>query len=576
MRPVEGLALGDRYRLVRRIAIGGMGEVWVANDRALGREVAVKLLREEYAGNEDFLERLRTEARNSAALSHPNIAQMYDYGEQNQSGYLVMELVMGEPMADLLEREPVLTPSKLLPILAQTARALHAAHQAGVVHRDVKPGNILLEPRGIVKITDFGVSLAANQIPMTATGMVMGTAQYLSPEQAIGQAATGASDVYALGIVAYESVAGNRPFTGSTPVDIAVAHVNEKVPPLPAHVHPSLASLIYAMLAKDPKARPMPASALAQTLDDLVETIARDPWGATARSGGASRRSRRTQPARHGAAPPPSSPTPLEIPEELRSRPLPTVTSAHLRAADRAARPAPTGAPSRAAQSAASAASGYSSLSAPSAASAASAPPASSSTPVFDGQAFPPPPPPPPAPADAASAESRALPWERSSGQDEPATPAPRSYPPRREVREAASAAASRRPEGGPTTSRPPAQGPDRRASSSSAAGVTRAERRRASQDAPAVRTSTTTGQRIGGFAKGFSWPLLALLGLLLVVLVATLLGGGDDRAEGAGPVLNVTRSLSSSPDLASDDGMMLSIAPGPFGSAAPTTSKDS
>ena len=175
-------------------------------------------------------ERLRTEARNSAALSHPNIAQMYDYGEQNSSGYLVMELVMGEPMADLLEREPVLMPSKLLPILSQTARALHAAHLAGVVHRDVKPGNILIEPRGGVKITDFGVSLAANQIPMTATGMVMGTAQYLSPEQAIGQAATGASDVYALGIVAYESVAGNRPFTGTTPVDIAVAHVNEKVP----------------------------------------------------------------------------------------------------------------------------------------------------------------------------------------------------------------------------------------------------------------------------------------------------------------------------------------------------------
>ncbi|MEK8226740.1 penicillin-binding transpeptidase domain-containing protein [Oerskovia sp. M15] len=183
VRPVEGLSLGDRYRLVRRIAIGGMGEVWVANDGALGREVAVKVLREEYAGNEDFLERLRTEARNSAALSHPNIAQMYDYGEQNSSGYLVMELVMGEPMADLLEREPVLSPSRLLPILAQTARALHAAHLAGVVHRDVKPGNILLESRGVVKITDFGVSLAANQIPMTATGMVMGTAQYLSPSR---------------------------------------------------------------------------------------------------------------------------------------------------------------------------------------------------------------------------------------------------------------------------------------------------------------------------------------------------------------------------------------------------------
>ncbi|MDF2846523.1 MAG: protein kinase [Oerskovia sp.] len=570
MRPVEGLALGDRYRLVRRIAIGGMGEVWVANDSALGREVAVKLLREEYAGNEDFLERLRTEARNSAALSHPNIAQMYDYGEQNQSGYLVMELVMGEPMADLLEREPVLMPSKLLPILAQTARALHAAHVAGVVHRDVKPGNILLEPRGVVKITDFGVSLAANQIPMTATGMVMGTAQYLSPEQAIGQAATGASDVYALGIVAYESVAGNRPFTGSTPVDIAVAHVNEKVPPLPAHVHPSLASLIYAMLAKDPKARPMPASALAQTLDDLVEAIARDPWGATARAGGPSRRSRRAQPARHGAAPPPSSPTPLEIPEELRSRPLPTISSP--RSQD-SARSTQSG---YSAPSGYSAQTGHSALSAPSAASAAAAPAAPPSTPVFDGQAFPPPPPPPPAPPVPGPAEPTALPWERASAPvaaDPPPTDAPRSYPPRREMRSGASATRPRRAESGPTPSRTTVQGDPGRAAP---AGVTRAERRRASQDAPPVRTSTTTGQRIGGFAKGFSWPLLALLGLLLVVLVATLVGGGDGRSEGAASAPNVTRSLHSSPDLTSDDGMMLSTVPGPSGSSAPTTSKDS
>src|SRR5690606_12549760 len=129
-------------------------------------------------------------ARNSAALSHPNIAQMYDHGEANGSGYLVMELVEGEPMADLLEREPVLPPVRLLPILAQTARGLHAAHLSGVGHRDVKPGNILLARAGTLKITGLGVPLAANQVPMTATGMAMGTAQYLSPEQAVGQAAT--------------------------------------------------------------------------------------------------------------------------------------------------------------------------------------------------------------------------------------------------------------------------------------------------------------------------------------------------------------------------------------------------
>lgn len=279
MKPEAQMALGGRYRLVRQIAVGGMGEVWVAHDESLARDVAVKVLREEFAGNSDFLDRLRTEARNSAALSHSNIAQLYDYGEQQGSGYLVMELVHGEPMSDLLEREPVLPVLRLLSILSQTARALHAAHVAGVVHRDVKPGNILLERSGEVKITDFGVSLAANQIPMTAAGMVMGTAQYLSPEQAIGKAATGASDIYALGIVAYESIVGNRPFTGATPVDIAVAQVNETVPPLPSTVHSGLADLVMRMLAKDPLDRPRSGAILARTFDLLADEIAADPWG---------------------------------------------------------------------------------------------------------------------------------------------------------------------------------------------------------------------------------------------------------------------------------------------------------
>jgi serine/threonine-protein kinase len=294
MRPVEGLTLGERYTLVRRIAMGGMGEVWVARDEKLAREIAVKVLREEYTGNEDFLRRLRTEARNSSTLVHPNIAQMFDYGEERGAGYLVMELVLGEPLADLLEREPVLQPARLLPILAQTARGLHAAHLAGVVHRDVKPGNILLEHTGTVKITDFGVSVAQNQVPMTATGMVMGTAQYLSPEQAVGQSATGASDIYALGVVAYEATAGRRPFTGRTPVDIAIAHVNAPVPLLPTSVHPGLAETITKMLEKDPAQRISSADQLARHLDVLAAEIAEDPFGS-------SRYARRTR--RDGQAP---------------------------------------------------------------------------------------------------------------------------------------------------------------------------------------------------------------------------------------------------------------------------------
>ena len=271
MKPVAETALGGRYRLLSRIAVGGMGEVWVAHDESLARDVAVKVLREEFAGDAGFLERFRAEARNSAQLSHPNIAQLYDYGEQDGSGYLVMELVLGEPMSDLLDRQPVLPTRRLLPILAQTARALHAAHVAGVIHRDVKPGNILLARSGRVKITDFGIATASNQIPMTATGMVMGTAQYLAPEQAIGRAATPASDIYSLGIVAYESLVGNRPFTGPTAVDIAVAHVNTPVPAMPSDVEPELAALVMRMLDKDPEVRPRSAASLARTLDGMLD-----------------------------------------------------------------------------------------------------------------------------------------------------------------------------------------------------------------------------------------------------------------------------------------------------------------
>jgi len=270
MKPAIGLILGGRYRLRGRLAVGGMGEVWVGHDDSLARDVAVKVLREEFAGDPGFLDRFRTEARNSALLSHPNIAQLYDYGEQDGSGFLVMELIRGEPLSDLLAREPILSVNRLLPILAQTARGLHAAHVAGVVHRDIKPGNLLLSREGRVKITDFGVSLATNQVPMTAAGMVMGTAQYLSPEQAIGRPATPASDIYSLGIIAYEAIQGHRPFTGATSVDIAIAHVKEEVPPITEPVPPELDALIMRMLAKEPADRPRSAASLARMLDAMV------------------------------------------------------------------------------------------------------------------------------------------------------------------------------------------------------------------------------------------------------------------------------------------------------------------
>ncbi|MBO9568048.1 MAG: serine/threonine protein kinase [Cellulomonas iranensis] len=322
MRTAPGVALGGgRYRLLRRIAVGGMGEVWEANDDALARAVAVKVLRAEFAGDAGFLERFRTEARNSASLHHPHIAALFDYGEQDGSAYLVMELVVGEPLSDLLEREPVLAPQRLLPVLAQTARGLHAAHLAGVVHRDVKPGNILLARSGKVKITDFGVSLASNQKTMTATGMVMGTAQYLSPEQAVGRPATPLSDLYSLGVVAYEALAGKRPFTGPTAVDIAVAHVNDPVPPLPAAVDRKLAALVLRLLSKEPSERPASGEELAALLDQLVPrtppsgvavlvskpTRARDEHRTSARSSSAA--PERTHPGGASSAPPSYAPS---------------------------------------------------------------------------------------------------------------------------------------------------------------------------------------------------------------------------------------------------------------------------
>lgn len=273
MIPAKGLRLGDRYDLRERIAIGGMGEVWIAWDDHLHRNVAAKVLRAEFVGESLFLDRLRAEARNAAGLSHQNIAAMYDYGEADGSGYLIMEYVPGEPLSELLAREGTLTPDQVLPILAQTARGLHAAHRAGVVHRDIKPANLLLTPDGYVKLTDFGISLGSNQAPMTAAGMVMGTAQYLPPEQAMGRPATAAGDIYGLGVVAYEVLVGRRPFTGKTQVDIAFAHVNKPVPAMPESIDARVRAVVEQMLAKDPEQRPRSAASLARSLEELARLL---------------------------------------------------------------------------------------------------------------------------------------------------------------------------------------------------------------------------------------------------------------------------------------------------------------
>ena len=235
-----GVRLGDRYELVGRIAVGAMGEVWRARDTTLLRTVAVKVMRSEYTGDQSFLARFRTEARNAASLSHPNIAPVHDYGEAMAEGehvaYLVMELIDGDPLSDLLDHGTGLDAPSLLGILEQTASGLGAAHRNGVVHRDVKPGNLMIRPDRSVKITDFGISRAADHVPLTETGMVVGTAAYLSPEQAMGREVTPASDVYSLGVVGYQCLAGRLPFQIESPVAVALAHVNQQPPPLPLEI----------------------------------------------------------------------------------------------------------------------------------------------------------------------------------------------------------------------------------------------------------------------------------------------------------------------------------------------------
>ncbi len=269
MRPSTNTTLGGRYDLTERIAIGGMGEVWKARDKVLGRIVAVKILKEEYTGDPGFLECFRAEARHTALLNHPGVANVFDYGEEEGSAYLVMELVPGEPLSAIIERERKLDPDRILNIIAQAARALAAAHAQGLVHRDVKPGNLMITPDDRVKVTDFGIARLADQVPLTATGQVMGTAQYLAPEQATGQQATPSSDMYSLGIIGYESLAGKRPFTGESQIAIALAQVNDPPPPLPADVPAAAAALIMCLLSKNAAHRPTNATALASAIDAI-------------------------------------------------------------------------------------------------------------------------------------------------------------------------------------------------------------------------------------------------------------------------------------------------------------------
>ena len=280
-----GQTLGGRYRLIELLGSGGMATIYRATDTQLGRDVALKLLRPEYLRDPDFASRFRSEAQAAASLSHPNVVTVYDFGEDPSGPYIVMELVDGEDLATILRRSGALPPRQSARIGAGVAQALAAAHARGLVHRDIKPGNVLIGADGRVKVADFGIARAVAEAQVTLPGTTLGSVHYFSPEQARGEQATAASDIYSLGIVLYEMLTGVRPWEGDSAASVALARLSGPIPD-PATVRPSvppdLASITRKALALDPNDRWPSAAAMADALEATLQ-----PGGGAAAAGAA-------------------------------------------------------------------------------------------------------------------------------------------------------------------------------------------------------------------------------------------------------------------------------------------------
>src|SRR5215213_7612858 len=269
--------LGGRYRLDKLIGGGGMGEVWQAHDEVLDRSVAIKIIRPHLADDENVRARLRVEAQLAGKLHHPGIVDVFDYGEDEEDGkpvpFLVMPLIDGAPLSALLAERGTLSTGETMAIVSEIAAALNVAHEAGIVHRDLKPGNILVTPDGRVMLVDFGIAHAAGGEPLTQTGALVGTADYLSPEQAAGRTATFASDLYALGVVAYTCLSGKLPFHRDSDIATALAHLQSDAPGLPVTVAGEAAALVERLMAKNPAERPSSAMAVSVEAAALATSI---------------------------------------------------------------------------------------------------------------------------------------------------------------------------------------------------------------------------------------------------------------------------------------------------------------
>ncbi len=267
---MQQTVLGDRYTLLEVLGDGGMARVYLAHDSVLDREVALKVLREQYADDEGFVERFRREARNAASLNHPNIVQVYDQGRDDDGTYYIaMEYVPGGTLKDRMAKEGPLAPREAAGIASRVAEALGVAHGRGIVHRDIKPQNVLLSASGEAKVADFGIARAASSKTMTETNLILGTAAYMSPEQVRGEPVGPASDLYSLGVVLYEMLTGRLPYEADDPIATAMKHINDPAPH-PREVNPAVSeevdALVVKLLAKQPEDRYASAAGLAEDL----------------------------------------------------------------------------------------------------------------------------------------------------------------------------------------------------------------------------------------------------------------------------------------------------------------------